>query len=119
MVYKLHPHPIFVTKYQKKVMTDRVADELRSAFEEVCGPHDVTLDAFETNHDHAHLLVSYPPKVALSTPAMTLKAASSIRVLARHPPEVRNALCGDHFWSPSYCVLSCGGAPQARPKSKA
>lgn len=111
VVYKLHAHLIFVTKYRKKVMTDRVTDELRSVFEEVCGRHGVTLDAFETDHDHAHLLVSYPPKVALSTLVMSLKTISSMRVRAQDWPEVRKALWGDHFWSPSYCVVSCGGAP--------
>ena len=43
MVYKLHAHLIFVTKYHKEVITDQVTDELRSAFEEVCGRHEVTL----------------------------------------------------------------------------
>ena len=90
-------------------MTDRATDELRSTFEEVCRRHHVTLDTFDT--DHAHLPVSYPPNVAQSTLAMTLKTMSSIRVQARHQPEVRNALCGDHFWSPSYCVPTRGGAP--------
>ena len=42
VVYKLHVHLIFVTKYRKKVITDRVTEELRSAFEEVCGRHAVT-----------------------------------------------------------------------------
>ena len=26
-------------------------------------------------------------------------------------PEVAKALWDDHFWSPSYCVVSCAGAP--------
>ena len=29
----------------------------------------------------------------------------------QHWPEVTRALWGQHFWSPSYCVLSTGGAP--------
>ena len=33
------------------------------------------------------------------------------RVREQDWPEVRQALWGDHFWSPSYCVVSCGGAP--------
>ena len=80
-------------------MTDRATDEPRSAFKEVCGRHDITPGTFETDHDHAHahLLVSYPPKVARSTLAMTLKTISPIRDRARHRPEVRKALRGDHF----------------------
>jgi putative transposase len=92
-------------------MTERVTDELRSAFVEVCGRHDVTLDAFETDQDHAHLLVTYPPKLALSRLVMSLKTISSMRVRSHGWPEVTKAIRGDHFWSPSYAVVSCGGAP--------
>ena len=92
-------------------MTDRVSADLRSSFEEVCGRFDVSLDAFETDQDHAHLLVTYPPKVALSRLVMSLKTISSMRVGAHGWPEVARALRGDHFWSPSYAVVSCGGAP--------
>ena len=30
---------------------------------------------------------------------------------ADHVHEVRSKLWGSHFWSPSYCAVSCGGAP--------
>ncbi len=92
-------------------MTDRVSTDLRSSFEEVCARFDVSLDAFETDHDHAHLLVTYPPKVAMSRLVMSLKTISSMRVRSHGWPEVTKALRGDHFWSPSYAVVSCGGAP--------
>lgn len=113
VVYKLHAHIVLTPKYRRKVMTDRVSDELRSVFDEVCGRHGATLDEFETDHDHAHLLVTYPPKIALSTLVMSLKTISSMRVRAHRWPEVTSALWGNHFWSPSYAVVSCGGAPQA------
>ena len=111
MVYRLHAHIVLTPKYRGKVMTDRVSADLRSSFEEVCGRFDVPLDAFETDQDHAHLLVTYPPKVALSRLVMSLKTISSMRVRAHGWPEVARALRGDHFWSPSYAVVSCGGAP--------
>lgn len=111
VVYRLHAHIVLTPKYRRKVMTKRVSDDLRSSFEEVCGRYDATLDAFETDRDHAHLLVTYPPKVALSTLVMSLKTISSMRVRRHHWPEVAKALRGKHFWSPSYAVVSCGGAP--------
>ena len=82
MVYRLHAHIVLTPKYRRKVMTDRVNADLRSSFEEVCGRFDVSLDAFETDRDHAHLLVTYPPKVALSRLVMSLKTISSMRVRA-------------------------------------
>jgi putative transposase len=111
VVYRLHAHIVLTPKYRRKVMTDRVMVVLRDAFTEVCARHHATLDAFETDTDHAHLQVSYPPKLALSVLVMSLKTISSHRVRQRHWPEVARALRGAHFWSPSYAVVSCGATP--------
>lgn len=78
-----------------------MSDEIRSALLEVCGRFDTTLDAFGTDGDHAHLLVTYSPKVALSRLVMSMKTLSAMRVRAKKWPEVENALWGNHFWSPS------------------
>jgi len=40
-----------------------------------------------------------------------LNGVSSRRLRQQGWPEVRNVLWGKAFWSPSYCVVSCGGAP--------
>lgn len=111
VVYNLHAHIVLTPKYRRKVMTPRVTALLGEAFAEVCGRYEATLDAYETDQDHAHLLVTYPPKVALSKLVMSLKTISSLRVRERRWPEVTRASWGEHFWSPSYCVVSAGGAP--------
>ena len=61
--------------------------------------------------DRVHLLVSYSPKVALSTLVQRLKGTSALRARMLRFPEVTRHLWGKHFWSESYCVVSCGGAP--------
>lgn len=111
VVYKLHAHIVLTPKYRKRVMTKRVENLLGETFSEVCERFGATLDEFNTDHDHAHLLVSYPPKVSISTLVGSLKTNSSKRVREQEWPEVTKALWGDHFWSPSYAVVSCGGAP--------
>jgi len=62
---------------------------------------------------HAHLLVTYPPKVALGRcpfveEVMSLKMISSAPVRSHGWWEVTRALHGEHFWSPSYAVVSWG-----------
>jgi putative transposase len=62
-------------------------------------------------HDHVHLLVNYPPKVALSTLVASLKGVSS-RMLRQqsgdfHPWLRRRGV----LWSPSCFAASCDGAP--------
>lgn len=111
MVYELHAHIILTTKYRKNVFTPRVTALLKDTFQEVCDRHEVTIQALETDQDHAHLLVSYPPKVQLSKLVMTLKTMSSRNIRAQDWPEITQALWGKHFWSPSYAVVSTGGAP--------
>jgi putative transposase len=90
VVHKLNAHLVFVPKYRRGVITPRVFDILKAAWEKVCA--DFEGDLLESNFepDHVHLMVAY-------------RSADL--------PEVRNKLWGEHFWSPSYCAVSCGGAP--------
>lgn len=111
VVYDLHAHIVLTPRYRCHVMTPRVASLLCDTFVEVCTRFECTLDAFETDGDHAHLLVSYPPKTQLSKLVMSLKTNSSKRIREQQWPEITQALWGEHFWSPSYCIASCGGAP--------
>ena len=67
--------------------------------------------AVEADRDHAHLLIAYPPQLALSRLVNGLKGVSSRRLRQQDWPEVRRVLWGEAFWSPSYCVAPCGGAP--------
>jgi putative transposase len=61
--------------------------------------------------DHVHLLVRYPPKIALSRLVGSLKGASARRLRQEFPGHIRKYLQDEHFWSPSYFAASCGGAP--------
>jgi putative transposase len=61
--------------------------------------------------DHVHLLVNYPPKVAVSALVNSLKGASS-RVLRKERPDIAAKFYyKGMLWSPSYFASSCGGAP--------
>ncbi|UNC16291.1 IS200/IS605 family transposase (plasmid) [Acidiphilium multivorum] len=111
VVFLLHAHLVFSTKYRRGVLTDRVREFLRPAMAKICTDFEATLEAFDGEDDHVHLLVRYPPKVALSTLVNSLKGASSRLIRKEKFPEVTSRLWGGHFWSPSYCVVSCGGAP--------
>lgn len=113
VVFKLSVHLVFVTKYRRKAITERVHAVLLAAFREVCAKFECDLTECGWEPDHAHLLVKYPPKVPLSTLVQYLKGLSSRRVRKRRFPEVTSTLWGAAFWSPSYCAVSCGGAPLA------
>lgn len=111
VVFNLHAHLVFTTKYRCGVLTDRVREFLHPIMEKICMDFEAKLEAFDGEDDHIHLLVSYPPKVALSGLVNSLKGASSRLVRKQDFPEVAEVLWGNSFWSPSYFVASCGGAP--------
>lgn len=111
VVHNLNAHIALTPKYRRKVITDRVQELLVATAREVCERWEVTLVAADGTDDHLHLLVEYPPKVALASLVGTIKTATAKQVRAQQWPEVRKALWDDHFWSPSYCVVSAGGAP--------
>lgn len=117
VVFKLSVHIVFVTKYRRQAITARVWEVMLTAFREVCARFECDITEAGWEPDHAHLLVAFPPKVLLSLLVQHLKGLSSRRVRVRRFPEVRSVLWGKAFWSPSYCVVSCGGAPLAKVKA--
>lgn len=112
VVHRLHAHLVFTTKYRRgAIHTGRVRDLLREVMTSVAIDVGAEIDTIEADGDHVHILVSYPPQLALSRLVNALKGVSSRRLRQQGWPEVSRVLWGEAFWSPSYCVVSCGGAP--------
>jgi putative transposase len=109
-VFSIHVHLVFVTKYRKKVFTQSVLNTMRELFEKICLDFEAELIEFDGEQDHVHLLVNYPPKVAISKLVNSLKGASSYKLKRLHP-EITKHYWKNQLWSPSYFAGSCGGAP--------
>jgi len=110
-VFMLHVHLVFVTKYRRGVFTKEVIEDLRGIFAKVCTDFEAELVEFDGEDDHVHLLVNYPPKVAVSKLVNSLKGVSSYLIRKKNYPSVQSGLWGGALWSPSYFAGSCGGAP--------
>ena len=106
-----HVHLVFVTKFRRKIFTKEILAELRSIFSSVCQDFDAQLVEMEGENDHVHLLVFYPPKVAVSKLVNSLKGVSSRLIRKNRYASIEKALWGKALWSPSYFAGSCGGAP--------
>jgi putative transposase len=77
----------------------------------VCQDFAAELHEFNGEDDHVHLLVHYPPAVALSRLVNSLKGVSSRRLRDEFTGRTNRAIMHGHLWSPSYFAASCGGAP--------
>jgi len=110
-VFKMHVHLVFVTKYRREVFTKESLGELKTIFSSVCNDFESELVEFNGEDDHVHLLVNYPPKVAVSKLVNSLKGISSLLIRKKGLPLIKKKLWGGALWSPSYFSASCGGAP--------
>lgn len=109
-VFGLHVHLVFVTKYRRGVLDADAIERLRAIFAKVCADFEAQLIEMDGEDDHVHLLVAYPPKIAVSNLVNSLKGVSS-RLLRKQRPDIQNRYYKGVLWSPSYFASSCGGAP--------
>jgi len=79
-------------------------------FQKVCAGFEAQPIEMDGEDDHVHLLVEYPPKVAVSNLVNSLKGVSS-RLLRKERPVIQDRYWKGVLWSPSYFASSCGGAP--------
>jgi putative transposase len=102
VVFMMHVHLVFVTKYRRGVFTKEILDGLRPIFASVCIDFEAELIEFDGEDDHVHLLVNYPPKVAVSKLVNSLKGISSLMIRKKKYPSIQKKLWGGALWSPSY-----------------
>ena len=108
-VFMMHVHLVFVAKYRRQVFDADAIQKLRLYFASVCEDFEAELVEMDGEDDHVHLLVNYPPKVAVSNLVNSLKGVSS-RLLRKERPDIANRYHKNMLWSPSYFAASCGGA---------
>ena len=77
----------------------------------ICEQFEAKLIEFDGEHDHVHLLVNYPPKVAISKLVNSLKGVSSRSLRKQFKQHIEKYYWKGVLWSPSYFAGSCGGAP--------
>lgn len=109
-VFLLHYHLVLVVKYRRKVFDDKISDRAKEIFEYIAPNYNITLQEWNHDKDHVHILFKAHPKSEISKFINAYKSASS-RLLKKEFPQIRQKLWEEHFWSQSFCLLTTGGAP--------
>jgi putative transposase len=97
---------VFVTKYRRGVLDGAMLRCCKQAMRQVCSDFGAELAEFNGEDNHVHLLVTCPPKAAVSALVNSLKGVSARQLRSEFTGRVNR-----YFWSPSYFAASCGGAP--------
>ena len=106
----MHVHLVFAAKYRRKVFDGDAIERLRIIFAKTCADIEAQLIEMDGEDDHVHLLVEYPPKLAVANLVNSLKGVS-VRLLRKERPDILKRYCKAVLWSASYFASSCGGAP--------
>ena len=109
-VFKLNYHLVMVVKYRRKVISDNISERLKEMFVSIGKEYKITIDTWNHDVDHVHVLFRGEPKTELTKFLNAYKSASS-RIIKKEFPEIRSKLWKEAFWSQSFCLLTTGGAP--------
>lgn len=108
-VFLLYYHLILVVKYRRQVFQDDISNRAKEIFEYIAPNYNITLQEWNHEKDHVHILFKAHPNTQVSKFINAYKSASS-RLLKKEFPQIREKLWKDHFWSQSFCLLTTGGA---------
>ena len=109
-VFLLNYHLVMVVKYRRQAITDPISERLKSIFADIGKDYKITIDTWNHDKDHVHVLFRGEPKTELTKFINAYKSASS-RLIKKEFPEIRKMLWKEAFWSQSFCLLTTGGAP--------
>ena len=107
-LYECKYHIVFCPKYRYKLLQEEAAAYIKQAIYDLCNQKE-GLEVHELNVqiDHVHVVVTIPPKYAVSKVVGYLKGKLALRTFDRFP-QLRKRYWGQHLWSRGYCVSTVG-----------
>jgi putative transposase len=109
-VFLLHYHLMLVTKYRRKVIDDIISKRAKEIFEYIAPTYKITLQEWNHDQDHIHILFKAHPKTERNKFINAYKSPSS-RLIKNEYPKKNKKLWREYFWASSFCLITAGGAP--------
>ena len=100
-------HVVWIPKGRKKKLYGPLRKELGAVFHELARQKECRVIEGHLLGDHVHMLISIPPKYAVSQVIGFIKGKSAIHV-ARTIGGRKKNFTGQHFWARGYYVSTTG-----------
>ena len=100
-------HVIFIPKYRRKALYGELRQHLGEVFWKLAEQRESRVEEGHLMLDHVHMMLSIPPKYAVSQVVGYMKGKSAIH-LARVYGERKRGFTGQHFWARGYFVSTVG-----------
>ena len=108
-VFLLYYHLVLVVKYRRKVFSEQMSQYAKDIFVRIGSSYNITLEEWNHDQDHVHILFRAHPNTELSKFINAYKSASS-RLIKKEFSNMKKFLWKEYFWSRSYCLITTGGA---------
>ena len=100
-------HVVFIPKYRRKTIYGQLRRELGKVFRTLAKQKECEVEEGHLHIDHVHMLISIPPKHAVSSIVGYIKGKSAIHIARVFFDRKRNYV-GQHFWARGYFVSTVG-----------
>jgi putative transposase len=114
-------HVVFIPKGRRKALYQELRRHLGEVFRKLALQRESRVEEGHLMPDHVHMLLSIPPKYAVSQVVGYIKGKSAIH-LARVYAERKRNFVGQHFWAPGILRQhrrpGRGGHPSLHPQPR-
>ncbi len=100
-------HVVFIPKYRKKRIYGEIRRELGEVLRRLAEQRQSRVEEGHLMPDHVHMMLSIPPKYAVSQVIGYMKGKSAIHIAREFAGRKRNFV-GQHFWARGYYVSTVG-----------
>ena len=100
-------HVVFIPKCRRKVLYEQLRQRLGEVFHRLAQQKESKIEEGHMMPDHVHMMISVPPKYAVSQVIGFIKGKSAIHV-ARVYGEHRRNFVGQLFWARGFFVSTVG-----------
>lgn len=111
-VFECKYHVVFIPKCRRKTLYGTLRPHLGKVFRQLAQQKECRVEEGHLMPDHVHMLLSIPPKYAVSQVVGYMKGKSAIH-LARTYAERKRNFVGQHFWARGYFVSTVGRDEEA------
>src|ERR1700680_2444880 len=100
-------HVVLIPKCRRKTLYGELRRHLGEVFRKLALQKESLIEEGYPVHHHVHMMISIPPKYAVSQVVGFIKGKSAIH-LARVYGERKRSFVGQHFWARGYFVSTVG-----------
>jgi len=98
---------VFIPKYRRKALFGQIRRELADVFHALARQKESVIEEGHLMPDHVHMMISIPPKYAVSQLVGYIKGKSAIHIARTYAGRKKNFV-GQHFWARGYFASTVG-----------